>query len=150
MGMHMELQRLSAGTVSARIVSLCLCSMPGARFVMSVRMRKNLILIRIRSYVMGSSAGGHLAALISTYYEPIPFEHMDAIDEQSAKPNGQILCYPVIKLLGKEITHLDSGKNLLGERQAELGEKLKGKAVCFFSARNSCCAKTGYHAVRAS
>ena len=75
-------------------------------------------------YVMGSSAGGHLAALISTYYEPIPFEHMDAIDEQSAKPNGQILCYPVIKLLGKGITHLDSGKNLLGERQAELGEEL--------------------------
>ena len=80
-------------------------------------------------YVMGSSAGGHLAALISTYYEPIPFEHMDAIDEQSAKPNGQILCYPVIKLLGKGITHLDSGKNLLGERQAELGEKLSPNQI---------------------
>lgn len=75
-------------------------------------------------YVMGSSAGGHLAALSSTYFEPIEFEGVDALDEVSCIPNGQILCYPVIKLLGKGISHLGSGKNLLGERQAEMGEEL--------------------------
>ena len=32
-------------------------------------------------YVMGSSAGGHLAALVSTYYEPIPSENADAVDQ---------------------------------------------------------------------
>lgn len=75
-------------------------------------------------YIMGSSAGGHLAALTSTYDKPIDFEGLDAIDGESAKPNGQILCYPVIKLLGKGITHLGSGQNLLGDRHAELGEEL--------------------------
>ena len=75
-------------------------------------------------YIMGSSAGGHLAALTSTYDKPIDFEGLDPIDSESAKPNGQILCYPVIKLLGKGLTHLGSGQNLLGDRHAELGEEL--------------------------
>lgn len=75
-------------------------------------------------YVMGSSAGGHLASLVSTYYEPISGENTDSVDQECYIPNGQILCYPVIKLLGKEIAHLDSGKNLLGDRQAAMGEEL--------------------------
>lgn len=75
-------------------------------------------------YVMGSSAGGHLAALVSTYYEPISGENMDAVDQECYIPNGQILCYPVIKLLGKDVAHLDSGKNLLGDRQAAMGKEL--------------------------
>lgn len=75
-------------------------------------------------YIMGSSAGGHLAALTSTYRLPIDLENTDEIDQESAKPDAQILCYPVIKLLGKEIAHLGSGKNLLGSRQAEMGEEL--------------------------
>lgn len=75
-------------------------------------------------YIMGSSAGGHLAALTSTYDEPIAFEGQDDIDQECGKPNGQILCYPVIKLLGKGISHLGSGYQLLGDRQAELGEEL--------------------------
>lgn len=75
-------------------------------------------------YIMGSSAGGHLSAMTSTYYEPIEFEGMDAIDIESGKPDGQILCYPVIKLLGKGVAHLGSGKNLLDDKQAEMGEAL--------------------------
>lgn len=75
-------------------------------------------------YVMGSSAGGHLAALVSNYEKELEFEHMDEIDKEDFRPNGQILCYPVIKLLGKGIAHLDSGKNFLGDQQAELGEEL--------------------------
>lgn len=79
---------------------------------------------REKVYIMGSSAGGHLAAMTSTYYKPIEFEGLDEIDRESGKPDGQILCYPVIKLLGKGITHLDSGRCLLGELQAEMGEEL--------------------------
>lgn len=75
-------------------------------------------------YIMGSSAGGHLAALTSTYNLPIDFEGLDEIDQECGKPDGQILCYPVIKLLGKGVAHLESGKNLLGDLQAELGEEL--------------------------
>ena len=75
-------------------------------------------------YIMGSSAGGHLAALTSTYYKEIEYENLDEIDKEDFKPNAQILCYPVIKLIGKDVAHLGSGKNLLGENHAEMGEEL--------------------------
>jgi len=75
-------------------------------------------------YVMGSSAGGHLAALSSTYFDPIEFEGVDEMDAVSCIPNGQILCYPVIKLLGKGVANLGSGKNLLDDLQVEMGEAL--------------------------
>ena len=75
-------------------------------------------------YIMGSSAGGHLAALTSTYNEPLALEGVDAIDEESFRPDGQILCYPVIALLGKDLAHLSSGQQLLGMDQAEMGEAL--------------------------
>ncbi len=75
--------------------------------------------------IMGSSAGGHLAALTSTYYEGIEFEGMDEIDKEDFIPNAQILCYPVIKLLGAKVAHLGSGQNLLGsELQVKMCEEL--------------------------
>lgn len=75
-------------------------------------------------YIMGSSAGGHLAALTCTYREPLEFEDFDDIDKESSMPNGQILCYPVIKLLGKGVGHICCGLNLLGNKLAEMGEDL--------------------------
>ncbi|MBO5060519.1 MAG: alpha/beta hydrolase [Clostridia bacterium] len=79
--------------------------------------------------VMGSSAGGHLAAMVSTYYEPIEFENTDEIDKEDFIPNAQILCYPVIELLGKGIGHIGSGKNLLGDMLAEMGEELSPNLI---------------------
>lgn len=64
--------------------------------------------------VMGSSAGGHLAALASTYTAPIDFEGVDAIDREDFLPNKQILCYPVINLYDKQCAHIGSGDNLIG------------------------------------
>lgn len=75
-------------------------------------------------YVMGSSAGGHLAALTCTYKERLEFEGIDEFDKEDYMPNGQILCYPVIGLLGKEKGHIGSGKNLLGDNLADMGEEL--------------------------
>jgi len=75
-------------------------------------------------YIMGSSAGGHLAALTSTYTDGIPFENQDAVDQESARPDGQILCYPVISLCDEAITHLGSAKNLLGENYPRGVEEL--------------------------
>ena len=67
--------------------------------------------------VMGSSAGGHLAAITSTYTKPIEFEGIDDIDKESALPNAQILCYPVIiQPDAEKIAHRGSYKNLLGGR----------------------------------
>ncbi len=66
--------------------------------------------------VMGSSAGGHLAALVSTYTAPIDFEDIDELDKVCPLPNASILCYPVIHLPDEtNIAHVGSYKNLLGE-----------------------------------
>ena len=80
-------------------------------------------------YVMGSSAGGHLAALVSTYREKLEFEGIDEIDKEEYLPNGQILCYPVIGLLGKEKGHIGSGKNLLGDNLADMGDELSPNLI---------------------
>lgn len=67
--------------------------------------------------VMGSSAGGHLAAMTSTYTKPIDFENLDKIDKEDFLPNAQILCYPVIVQPDSDgVAHKGSYKNLLGGR----------------------------------
>lgn len=66
--------------------------------------------------VMGSSAGGHLAALVSTYTAPIDGENVDDVDNQPFLPNAQILCYPVICAPDDDgIAHEGSYHNLLGD-----------------------------------
>ena len=64
--------------------------------------------------VIGSSAGGHLAALLSTYREDLDGEAFDDVDNESYLPNGQILCYPVISS-EDDIGHIGSYQNLLGD-----------------------------------
>lgn len=89
-------------------------------FADKYEINKNKVLI------MGSSAGGHLAALTSTYFKEITdFEIDDEISKEDFIPNGQILCYPVINLAGKTgDVHFGSGINLLGEKYAELSYAL--------------------------
>ncbi|MBQ7922919.1 MAG: alpha/beta hydrolase [Clostridia bacterium] len=78
-----------------------------------------------RIAVMGSSAGGHLAALVSTYTAPIAFENLDEIDTADYMPNATILCYPVIHHPdGTKIPHEGSYKNLLGETMPDLAPSL--------------------------
>lgn len=80
-------------------------------------------------FIMGSSAGGHLSAMTSTYKEPIEFEDTDEIDKEDFLPNGQILCYPVIMLSGDGIAHIGSGKNLLAENYADLQQSLSPNLI---------------------
>ena len=61
--------------------------------------------------IMGSSAGGHLAALASNYKKPIDGEGVDELDATDPMPNAQILCYPVTDFE----SHNGSYKKLLGE-----------------------------------
>jgi acetyl esterase/lipase len=63
--------------------------------------------------VWGFSAGGHMAAMISTHYDAGHADSADAIERVSSRPNFSILCYPVISMK-KEITHAGSLLNLLG------------------------------------
>ncbi|MDD5885286.1 MAG: alpha/beta hydrolase [Erysipelotrichaceae bacterium] len=68
--------------------------------------------------VVGSSAGGHLATLLSGKEEKFPEEGKDAIDSEDYHPSAQVLCYPVILSTGP-YAHLDSFHHLLGERYNE-------------------------------
>ncbi len=64
--------------------------------------------------IMGSSAGGHLAALTSNYRSEIPEEKDDELLSVSPLPNASVLCYPVIALSDLAVTHVGSCINLLG------------------------------------
>lgn len=61
--------------------------------------------------VLGFSAGGHLAASVSTQYDK---EVYKVEDNTSARPDFLILIYPVISM-DESITHNGSRKKLLGE-----------------------------------
>lgn len=60
--------------------------------------------------VMGFSAGGHLAASLSTHYKDNLY-HVS--DTTSARPNFTVLVYPVISM-NEQITHKGSRNRLLG------------------------------------
>ncbi len=70
--------------------------------------------------VMGSSAGGHLAAHVSTFRGDLTEEAHDALDATDPTPNAQILCYPVTDCQA----HLGSYKNLLGEENVSLADSV--------------------------
>ena len=68
-----------------------------------------------RIAVMGSSAGGHLASLVSTYSLPIEGERTDYIDSFPCRPDATILCYPVIQAPEFGPAHSTSFENLCGD-----------------------------------
>jgi acetyl esterase/lipase len=63
--------------------------------------------------IMGSSAGGHLAATLLTHFDAGDINSADAIERQSSRPDLGILCYAVISM--GEFTHQGSKDNLLGK-----------------------------------
>ena len=65
--------------------------------------------------VMGSSAGGHLAGMVSTYLSPIEGEGADEIDREDFLPDATILCYPVCHMPDEtKVAHVGSFDNLCG------------------------------------
>ncbi len=74
--------------------------------------------------IMGFSAGGHLAATVSTQYAEKVY---DSKDEVSARPDFSILIYPVISMQDG-ITHSGSKKYLLGENvNSEMTERFSNE-----------------------
>jgi len=63
--------------------------------------------------VMGSSAGGHLAASAGTLFDHPDGRTGAALDAVSARPDFLILMYPVISM-ADGVTHTGSRQNLLG------------------------------------
>jgi acetyl esterase/lipase len=76
--------------------------------------------------IMGSSAGGHLAATLLTHFDAGQPDAPDPIDRVSSRPDIGILCYAVITM-GPN-THQGSKTNLLGaEPSPELVETLSNE-----------------------
>ena len=68
--------------------------------------------------IMGSSAGGHLSALLCTYFGAIEGEGVDEIDNIDCLPNAQALSYPVIEPMG----HIRSFMNFTGGDESRFEE----------------------------
>jgi acetyl esterase/lipase len=65
--------------------------------------------------VIGFSAGGHLAARLGNGFDQPAYPATDAIDRVSARPDFQLLIYPVIDMAGAD-AHPGSRERLLGPR----------------------------------
>jgi acetyl esterase/lipase len=63
--------------------------------------------------IIGSSAGGHLAATLLTKFDQGDPHAPDIVERQSCRPDFGILCYPVITM--GEGTHPGTRDQLLGE-----------------------------------
>jgi acetyl esterase/lipase len=63
--------------------------------------------------IMGSSAGGHLAATLLTHFDAGNPDATDPIERQGCRPDLGILCYPVITM--GQYTHELSRNMLLGK-----------------------------------
>ncbi|HIS31333.1 MAG TPA: alpha/beta hydrolase [Candidatus Limivivens intestinipullorum] len=73
--------------------------------------------------VLGFSAGGHLAASYGVFWKKETFlAESLGTNAEMLRPNGLILCYPVITSGPK--AHRDSFLELLGERYEELVDKM--------------------------
>jgi acetyl esterase/lipase len=76
--------------------------------------------------IMGSSAGGHLAATLLTHFDAGDTNASDVIERQSSRPDLGILCYAVISL--GEFAHEGSRENLLGKNPSpELVKRLSNE-----------------------
>lgn len=72
---------------------------------------------RDKVFVLGFSAGGHLAASLGTCWQEAWLEEKTHLTAEAIRPNGLILSYPVIT--SGEFAHRQSFQNLIGENETE-------------------------------
>ncbi len=65
--------------------------------------------------VIGSSAGGHLAAVLSTQFDAGKADSPDPIERVSSRPDATILCYGFILFDGKTMANPKSRETALGK-----------------------------------
>lgn len=68
--------------------------------------------------VIGFSAGGHLAATLSTQFDKKVYQPVDSTDQLNTRPDFAALIYPVITFVSPA-THQGSRDNLLGKDAEE-------------------------------
>ena len=68
-------------------------------------------------FVLGFSAGGHLAACLGAFWQEKWLGELLKVDKEEIRPDGIVLCYPVIT--AKQYGHMESFENLLGKNDTE-------------------------------
>lgn len=69
--------------------------------------------------VIGSSAGGHLSALLSVHHDAGDAQAVDPVDRCSSRPDLAVLCYPLVYL-----AHTDQLVSLMfGDREPDAVER---------------------------
>lgn len=76
-------------------------------------------------YVLGFSAGGHLAGSLATMYDDPELLEILGVSSADIRPDAAVLCYPVITAY--EPTHKGSFKNLLGKEFEEITDAEREK-----------------------
>ncbi|MDB5456038.1 MAG: hypothetical protein JWP92_1623 [Caulobacter sp.] len=71
-----------------------------------------------RVAIMGFSAGGHVAASLTTRFDAKVYDRIDAADDLSARPDLSALIYPVITMRPDKV-HMGSRNQLLGANPTE-------------------------------
>ena len=92
-----------------------------AAAVLAVRGDKKRFASTGKVFVCGCSAGGHCAASVALLYHRPCVTEFFGIAKDAARPDGAILCYPVITSGG--FTHSGSMANLLGADASTEGRK---------------------------
>lgn len=64
--------------------------------------------------ITGASAGGHLAALVSTRFDAGNPQSSDPVERSSSRPDFSVLFYPVVTLADPALTHAGSRRHLVG------------------------------------
>jgi acetyl esterase/lipase len=67
--------------------------------------------------VLGFSAGGHLAATVSTQFDGGDPAASDPVERVSSRPDAAVLCYAVVSFT-RSFSHTGSGQSLVGENPA--------------------------------
>lgn len=80
------------------------------RAIKFIRYNSEIFNIGDKIGVMGFSAGGHLASMVTEYYDDPMYEKMDEIDETDARPDFTCLCYSVISMF-HDYSHYGSRAN---------------------------------------
>ena len=63
--------------------------------------------------IMGSSAGGHVAAMLMTHFDAGNMQATDPVERESSRPDLGVLCVPVISM--EEFANEGTKQNLLGD-----------------------------------
>lgn len=69
--------------------------------------------------IIGSSAGGHLAAYTATRYDAGQPASPDSVERQPSRPDFSIIQYPVITFVDSAYTHRGSRVHLLGNQMKD-------------------------------